>query len=192
MERQLSNEVELREKYKTLGVVLFIFNNEGQVLTTIENLDYPETEIKPGQFSVICESAEVGETCQNTVIRGLQEELGLTVKEIEKIFKVNPESSYVGEVQFLESAYARVTAIFCFADINQLRGKSMDGEIEIFGWLYPEELLSRDLRTGVRNVLQVCLNQNVFAKIINPNENQLLPLNPNNLELCFSSVQRGC
>lgn len=187
MERGLTNDSELRERYRTLGVVLFIFNSDGQILTTIENQEYEETQIRPGQFSVVCESAEIGETIPQTVVRGLKEELGLSETEIEDNFFIDLHESFLGEIQFLEHACARVFAIYCNCDIDQLKEREKDNEIEILGWTNPEALVQNgNLREGVRNVLSVCLRHNSFSQFLD-GDDQLLQLNLANLGICLKT-----
>jgi len=163
IERQVTPTKEAGETYLKVGVVVFILNEKGEVLVVRENFSGEATKKNAGEFGVICETSREGETWQQTLMRGLQEELGLTSDKIENSFIFNPNYCFLGETVFVEGVLARVAVIGCNRDIFTGGQADSGGEISVIGWERPERLISYSLRIGVRNVLERCLEDGLLS-----------------------------
>lgn len=187
IERRLSSDEEVREKYQKVGVVIFVSNLKGEILVVQEHLDFPETQIKPGDYSVVCEASMEGEGWEETVIRGLTEELGFGKPELEEHFKFDPETSFLGEGLFLDDVLARVIVVYYTGDLGTLLSKTGDGEVTVVSWEQPQNLISYHLRTGVRRILSECLRDNLLENLERPSTKGLIPLTLENLNKALTS-----
>lgn len=162
MEKVLSSSEEIRELYRKIGVVVFILNSKGQTLLLQEDKANPETGRSVGEFSVLCETSEDDELWQETVVRGLQEELGLRTDQIFDYFELNSEECFLGETLFVDGVLARVILTHYKGPDNLFFSLSGDGEVNVIGWENPENLCAFNLRVGVRKVLSECLEMGLL------------------------------
>lgn len=162
IERRITPSGEIKERYLKVGVVAFILNEKGEVLVVRENFGGEITKKNAGEFGVLSETSQEGENWQQTLMRGLQEELGLTSDKIKDSFIFNPNYCFLGETVFVEGVLARVVVIGCRGDIFTKGQVGNVGEVSVIGWERPEQLLSYPLRIGVRNVLERCLNEELL------------------------------
>ncbi|HUS60447.1 MAG TPA: NUDIX hydrolase [Nevskiaceae bacterium] len=163
VERRITPVEEIKEKYVRVGTVVFILNENGELLVIRENFGSKITGKNPGDFGVLCETTEEGEEWKQTLMRGLREELAVTDEEIEKCFVFNPDCCFLGESIFVEGVLVRVTVIGCRNDIFLGREVS-NNEVSIIGWEQPEKLISYPLRIGVRKILQECLDEGLLER----------------------------
>ncbi len=140
------------EQYMTRGVVHFVLDKSGRVLSVRERRSKECTGKKAGDLSVLCETTEIGETVIDTLSRGLTEELGLKAEDTGTL-----RTEYMGGCEFIPGVWADVfksTVIDPGLLQKRILEKNGDGEVEEFVWQTPQSLLeSQDLRPGVRNVL---------------------------------------
>ncbi len=180
VERRLSTDREARERYQKVGVVVFILNELGEVLVVRENSANLDTGKRVGEYGVICETSNGGETWEETVIRGLGQELGIEPDQVSTFFRVSPDESFLGESPFVDGVLARVVAIRWVgqADFTSFSG---DGEVSIVGWEKPGNLPFYRLRAGVRKILGECLEGRVLARTGSIPQENLLPLSVDSL-----------
>lgn len=183
VERRLSSPQEIKEKYFKVGVVIFVFNQKGEVLLVRENLTELSTGKKSGDLSVICETSEEKESWEESVIRGLKEELGIDFREGNNFFQINPRRCFLGESVFMNGILVRVVTIHWSGEDKVLLSAVGDGEVSVVGWEKPENLLSYPLRIGVRKVLQECLDEGLIGRNIEDfSRKNFLPLSISNLK----------
>ncbi|MCK4588563.1 NUDIX hydrolase [Candidatus Woesebacteria bacterium] len=187
VERCLSNNEEIKEKYQEVGVVVFVFNEEGEILVIKENTQNLVTRKNVGDYGVICETTKEGESWEETVMRGLEEELGLAHAELASIFEINPEHCFLGESLFVESVLARVVVVH-LVEMELPLGDVNVSEISVIGWEKSENLLSYQLRAGVRNVLQKCLEMDLLQKESLVGKKDFLPLSVENLRIITQDI----
>ncbi len=185
IERKISSDIEIKEKYQKVGVVIFVLNKDGEILLLRENTQNTVTGKTPGEYGVVCETSQEAEDWKETVIRGFKEELGID-PEVDDILKIDPKSSFLGETLFVEGVLARALVVYWTKEKDMIFSFVGDGEIEIVGWKHIEDFSSYNLRTGVRNVLQSCLKHNLLQDRLHFSEENLLPLSIQNLELTLS------
>lgn len=164
-ERKLTDDIEAREKFRKIGVVVFIRNLHGQILLTRENKTHDTDGGIVDQYSVLCETSEDGEDWAETLLRGLKEELGDGGEN--ENFVIDPYHSLVGESLFAKDVLARVVVIYYIKDPNQIFSSKGDGETTPLGWFYLHQFDSADvikrLRPGVRGILNECIKKSVFT-----------------------------
>lgn len=183
VERRLSSPQEIKEKYFKVGVVIFVFNQKGEVLLVRENSTELSTGKKAGDLSVICETSKEKESWEETVIRGLEEELGIDFEGEENFFQIDPEDCFLGEGVFVKGILVRVVTIHWSGEDKVLLSAVGDGEVSVVGWEKPENLLSYPLRIGVRKVLQECLDEGLINRNIEDfSRENFLPLSISNLK----------
>ncbi|MBI2268312.1 MAG: NUDIX hydrolase [Candidatus Blackburnbacteria bacterium] len=180
VERKLSRSSELEKHYRKIGAVLFIVNNQGEMLLVQENRVHDTDGGQIGNFSVVCETAERGEDWASNVIRGIQEELGPEVLANGHL-AVNPDKCFLGESVFGPGVLARVVILHYTGEPNSLIGTSGDGEVVAVGWRKPQELLEYPLRPGVKKILEGCIIDGSFENLISPT-NKLVPLSLDSLK----------
>src|SRR3990167_2429566 len=156
MEKHLSSQEEIAEKYFKVGIVVFVFNNNGEVLIVQETRSNEMTGKLSEDYGTICETSEAGEGWEDTLIRSFKEELGIDPEQEDRL-KVDLANCFLGENIFIDGILARVVTVFWTGDPEDLLLAEGDGEIEVVGWEKPENLLNYPLRTGVRNISQECL-----------------------------------
>ncbi|PJE67218.1 hypothetical protein COU95_03690 [Candidatus Shapirobacteria bacterium CG10_big_fil_rev_8_21_14_0_10_40_9] len=181
VERRLSSPQEIRERYQKVGVVIFVLNQEGEVLVVRERSPNLITGKESGDFGVVCETSKEGEGWEETVIRGLTEELGINPQEMEDVFRIDTERCFLGESLFVEGVLARVVVVHWKGEKEMPLSMADNNEVSVAGWEKPENLLSYSLRIGVRKILQECLNEGLLEKNFLVSEENLLPLSVNNL-----------
>jgi len=153
----VSGDSELEKKYRKRGVVMLIFNPKGEILTIKENNNVDVTHKISGELGIPCETSESGEFWHETVIRGLNEELGLTVENLQSLLLFDTKGSDLGETLFVPGVLAKVVGMYC-GDPERLEEviarSQKDGEVEFIGWSEIDNLVSGDnTRLGVKNVL---------------------------------------
>jgi len=188
IERRLSKLDEIKERYIKHGVAVFVFNRDGEVLLVQENTPNPSTGKKSGDYSVLCETSEEGEDWSETVIRAFKEELGITPEESGKNLKIDPNFCFLGESLFVEGVLARVVAVYWTEDKNSLLKTVGDGEIKVVGWEDVDRLNLYNLRPGVKNVLDACLNANLLLDPHSISKENLLSLSLDNLKLSVENL----
>jgi len=183
VERCISSPQEIAERYKKVGVVIFLVNSEGKILLVQEHSENPNTGKESGTLGVICETSREGERWEETVVRGLSEELGIDPGVEKEVFMIDPEGCFLGETLFIEGVLARVIVIHWRGDDRELFSAKGDGEISIVGWERPAFLISSPLkiRRGVEKVIQECLAGGLLEGLTF-NRGILKPLSVTNLE----------
>ncbi len=171
---RLTPEDEVRKKYRKTGVVVFVFNEEDNVLLLRENTSNVTTEKEAGKYGVLCETSFEGERWEETVIRAFREELGMEERNISEILRVDPKNCFLGEKLFVPEVLARTCAVNWGGRADRIFEFRGDGEVEIVGWEKLGDLMTYPLRTGVENVLKQCLEEGVFQKRWNLEE--LIPI----------------
>lgn len=176
------------EAYRKTGVVIFLFNREGEVLLLRETFSEQETRKEAGQYGVVCETSEPGEGWEHTVMRGFAEELGINPSKHQGVLKV-AASSFLGETTFVEGVLARVVVVYWDHDKEAitLLTQATD-EVEIVGWEKLENLPSYNLREGVRNVLNACEDGNLLKKRSVSGREELTPLSVESLRKVASPI----
>jgi len=182
VERRLSPPEEIEEKYKKVGVVIFIFSKDGEILVVREEESSGNGVRKiKGEFGVPSETSEEGESWEETVIRGLGEEIRKA--PLDKFYAVDPEGSFLGESLFVEGVLARVVILHWRGNKNEGLSGIGDGEVTMRGWGKAEKLVEYPLlRQGVKKILRECLNNGAFNGIGDIAQNGLLPLSLPNLK----------
>jgi isopentenyldiphosphate isomerase len=180
MENTLSSQERVVELYKKHGVVVFVFDPEGNVLVTREKLEGQSTGKSPGDYSVVCETTEPGEFTSSTVIRGIEEELGVVEEKQADIFSINPENCYLGESIFIEGVLARVFVLHSNGSYRFTSSSEFSDEVEVVGWHTPDEIPDLKLRTGVKNVLKD-ISESGLTIGQKPTDGGLIPLTKENL-----------
>lgn len=181
VERRVSSPQEIKEKYQKAGVVVFVLNQSGEILMVRENLNDSTTGKESGTFGVVCETSDEGEDWEETVIRGLMEELGISLQETPSVFRISPDSCFLGESLFVDGVLARVATVYFTGDSDKLLSTAGGGEVSIVGWEKPENLLSYPLRIGVRKILEECLEEGLIGRGGGVLEENLQPLSLINL-----------
>lgn len=161
VEQKLTQEDEVQEKYRKVGVVIFLFNGNGEILVVQEQGRRDSDGGQQGDFSVLCEAAKDREDWTDNVIRALSEELGVD----QSAFKIDPKRCFLGESMFGEGVLARVVAVLYDRDPGEIFNAKGDGEVVIVGWRRPVELLELPLRPGVSKILRECLEQQTLDPI---------------------------
>lgn len=141
------------------GTVLFVTSG-GRVLIVKEKTDKVSTGKYQGQIGVVCETRDSSfESDEETLLRGIEQELGVKKQEISQYFQKNSQS-YRGSCIFIPGVIAHVYSLECKDPdgLVEKMKKSGDGEVEFFGWLALSELNNlqnkNKLRPGVENVLK--------------------------------------
>lgn len=163
VERRLSSLQEIKEKYQKVGVVIFVLNQKGEVLVVREESPNPITGKESGDFGVVCETSKEGEGWEETVIRGLGEELGINLQEMEDVFRIDTERCFLGESLFVEGVLARVVVVHWKGEKEMLLSMADNTEVSVAGWEKPENLPSYPLRIGVRKILDECLKEGLLG-----------------------------
>lgn len=184
IERRISSFQEIMERYKKVGVVIFLVNSEGKILVVQEHSENPITGKETGTFGVVCETSREGEEWGETVIRGLAEELGIDPRVEKEVFKIDPRGCFLGESLLIEGILARVVVVHWRGNDRELLLAKGDGEVSIVGWERPESLISYPLRTrkGVKEVLQECLVEGLLRGLSPIPEEALRPLSVTTLK----------
>ncbi|KKU12208.1 MAG: hypothetical protein UX17_C0054G0010 [Parcubacteria group bacterium GW2011_GWC2_45_7] len=171
---RLTPEDEVRRKYRKTGVVVFVFNEEDNVLLLRENTSNQATGKEAGKYGVLCETSRERERWEETVIRAFREELGMGEKNINETLRIAPKNCFLGEKLFVPGVLARTCAVNWAGRADRIFDFRGDGEVEIVGWEKLVNLMTYPLRTGVENVLKQCLEEGVFQKTWTPEE--LVPI----------------
>lgn len=171
---RLTPENEVRKKYRKTGVVVFVFNEDENVLLLRENTSNDATEKEAGKYGVLCETSREGEKWEETTIRAFKEEVGMDEEDIDEILRVDPQNCFLGEKLFVPGVLARTCAVNWVGDAGRVFEFQGDGEVNIVGWEKLGNLMSYSLRTGVENVLKKCLEEGVFQQRRSPTE--LVPI----------------
>jgi len=172
IEKILTPDFEVQQKYTKVGVVAFIKNTDGRVLLLQERQTKRETGKNSGDVSVLCETSEDRENWGETLMRGIKEELDIDYVYQPTLFSISKKDGYLGETIFVEGVLARV-AVVHFVGPTDLFVPGTDlGEVKVVGWEVPTKLVDHSLRVGVRNVLGECLD----SVIEKSGSNDLWPL----------------
>ena len=166
MENIISSEERIAELYRKHGVVVFIFNPNGNVLVTQETMSRESTGKSVGDYGVLCETTEPGEFVATTVVRGVSEELGVEEIQQAAMFTFNPENCYLGETMFIEGVLARVFVLHANESYDFRPNQEFSDEIEIAGWFNLQELSDLQLRPGVKNVLEDMSNSGLQLEAV--------------------------
>ena len=180
IEKRLTPEITAKFLYQKVGVVVFIINDEGEVLLLREKTSKTSTAKQAGEYGVLCETSEDGESWVETTMRGLREELGVDDQRASELLKVDPCNTFLGEGLFVEGVLARVCVVSWNGTKDEALKLSGDEEVEIVGWENVENLSAHNLRPGVRNILGQCLKQDLLNM---DRFNFLIPLSVANLGL---------
>lgn len=172
IEKVLTPDSEVRQKYAKMGVVAFIKNSDGQVLLLQEKQTKRETWKNSGDISVLCETSEDGESWTETLVRGIKEELGVDYIYQPTLFGISKNDGYLGETMFVEGVLARVAVVHFVGPTDLFVPETDLGEVKVVGWEVPAKLANHSLRVGVRNVLSECLD----SVIEKSGSNDLWPL----------------
>lgn len=158
IEKVLTPDSEVRQKYAKMGVVAFIKNPDGQVLLLQEKQTKRETGKNSGDVSVLCETSENGESWGETLVRGIKEELDVDYIHQSTLFGISNKFGYLGETIFVERVLARVAVVHFVGPVDYFAPGTDLGEVAVIGWESPNKLAEYNLRLGVRNVLNKCLD----------------------------------
>lgn len=180
IEKRLTPDTTAKSLYQKVGVVVFIINNEGQVLLLQEKISKASTAKRVGEYGVLCETSEDGESWAETTMRGFREELGIDDQRASELLKVDSQNTFLGEGLFIEGVLARVCVVNWNGDRENALKLSGDGEVVVVEWMKIQKLSALNLRQGVRNILNQCLEQD----LLDMNRfNFLIPLSVANLGL---------
>jgi ADP-ribose pyrophosphatase YjhB (NUDIX family) len=141
-----------RESYPGLGVGVFVRDARGRVLVIREHKAKDATNRRAGEYGVVCETLEPGESYTQAAVRGLGEELGIPLERISELFSIVPDTAFVGEGH-VSNWYARLYEVEFHGVDEDLRG-STDGEVSIAGWYMPRFLEQLPLREATRLMLE--------------------------------------
>lgn len=180
IEQKLTPENIIKLRYQKVGVVVFIVNDEREILLLRENTFKTSTDKHGGEYGVLCETSNNEEGWIETMMRGIKEELGIDDQRANELLKIDPDNTFLGEGLFVDGVLARVCIVSWNGPKEEALKLSGDGEVEIIGWKGIESLTSFNLRSGVRNILGQCLEQNLLDV---GQFNFLLPLSIANLGL---------
>ncbi len=158
IEKVLTSDSEVRQRYAKVGVVAFIKNPNGQVLLLQESQTKRETGKNSGDVSVLCETSENGESWRETLVRGIKEELDIDYVYQPTLFGISKKDGYLGETLFVEGVLARVAVVHFVGQTDLFVPGTDLGEVKVVGWEVPAKLVDHSLRVGVRNVLSKCLD----------------------------------
>lgn len=183
---RLTPEDEVRREYRKAGVVVFIFNEEENVLLLRENTSNDATEKEAGKYGVLCETSLERERWEATVIRAFKEELGMGERDINETLRIDPKSCFLGEKLFVPGVLARTCVVNWVGRADRVFEFRGDGEVDIVGWEKLENLRSYPLRTGVENVLKQCLEEGVFQKSVTLEE--LVPISIGSLGMAIEQA----
>lgn len=156
IEKVLTPDSEIRQRYAKAGVVAFVKNSSGQILLLQEKQTKRETGKNSGDISVLCETSEDGESWGETLIRGIKEELGVNYILQPTLFGISKEDGYLGEIVFVKGVLARVAVVHFIGPTDLFVPETDLGEVEVVGWEIPAKLANYSLRVGVRNVWNEC------------------------------------
>jgi len=182
VERKISSSQEIKEKYQKSGIVIFIMSQEGEILLVKENTANPTTGREIGNYGVICETSRENEDWEETVIRGIKEELGIDPEIENSYLKIDPKNCFLGESLFVDGVLARVVVAKWIGDKDDISFVKNDGEVSVVGWEKPENLLSYPLRNGVRKILGECLREGLLKEDYLNIHESLSSLSVNNLK----------
>lgn len=164
-EKNLSSDSEIKDKFSRVGVVVFIRSESGHILVLKENQEERTTQKKMGELSVVCETANPGENWAQTVVRGIEEELGIAPELQERLFMVPTGECFLGETLFVESVLARVVVVDFVGSPDLFVPGTNLGEMTVVGWEKPDVVLANySLRQGVRKVLGECLDNGLLKR----------------------------
>ncbi len=172
IEKVLTPDSEVRQRYAKVGVVAFVKNPDGQVLLLQEKQTKRETGKNSGDISVLCETSEDGESWGETLVRGIKEELNIDYIDQPILFGISKNDGYLGETLFVEGVLARVAVVHFIGPTDLFVPETDLGEVKVVGWEIPAKLANHSLRVGVRNVLSECLD----SVIEKSGSNDLWPL----------------
>lgn len=162
IERRLTSDGLTKLIYRKVGVVVFIANDEGEILLLQENTSKTSTGKYGGEYGVLCETSNDGEDWIRTMMRGLEEELGVNAQKANELLRIDPDNTFLGEGLFVEGVLARVCIVSWVGSKKEALKLSGDGEVKVVGWERTENLAPFNLRRGVRNILDQCLEQNLL------------------------------
>lgn len=175
VERFITPQAEVEGLYRKTGVVVFILNEHGQILLLQETGAHDTDGGQSGEFSTYCETTNPGENWPETIIRGLQEELGISPEQRSR-FMISPNSGVLGEYKFSADVLARVTILHWAGNPDEALSLTGDGEVAVVGWVNPEEALHYQLRPGVRKILLECLEEKHLTRQTLVAPQDLVPL----------------
>lgn len=150
-ELSLSKEREAAIKF---GVIVFILDDQNRVLTIKELGDKKSTAKVACEYSVICETREPNEDWAENLLRGLEEELGISRDRFPGLLDFSEAA--VWEAGFVAGVWATVVIIICKNSdllLELIGSHTSPDEVEVTGWKSLDEFKSLNLRRGVRNVL---------------------------------------
>lgn len=184
---RLTPEDEVRRKYRKVGVVVFVFNEQENVLLLRENTSSIATGKEAGKYGVVCETSAEGERWEETTIRAFKEEVGMGEGDIDEILRVDPQNCFLGEKLFVPGVLARTCVVNWVGNAERVFEFQGDGEINIVGWERLGNLMTYPLRTGVENVLKQCLEDGVFQQRGSPEE--LVPISIASLGMAIVGIK---
>ncbi len=183
IEKKLTSEAIARLSYQKVGVVVFVVSNDGEVLLLREYTSKTSTAKHTGEYGVLCETSEDGECWAETMMRGFREELGINDQKANELLKIDSDRTFLGEGLFVEGVLARVCIVGWNGSKEEALKLSGDGEVDVVGWSKVRDLSALNLRKGVRNILNQCLEQDLLSI---DRFNFLIPLSIANLGLIES------
>lgn len=164
IEKVLTPNSVVKQKYARMGVVTFIRSLDGKILLLKEKIAREVTGKNVGDVSVLCETSEEGESWGETLVRGIKEELNIDYSDQPKMFGIDKTNGYMGETEFVEGVLARVAYVHFLGSQDSFVSGTDLGEVEVQGWEEPGKLFDYPLRKGVRNVLN-----NIDINFLNEN-----------------------
>jgi hypothetical protein len=159
---EAQNMLEERRVSQVFGAAVFILDQNHRVLTFVEQEDKPKTGKKIGDYSVLCETSEPRENPTITMLRGMHEELGISVKTIKEV--VDLHDVKVWQTGFMPGVWATVYVVNC-KDPEKLESmigsENLPDGVVMGGWKTQGELESLPIRIGVKNILDK-FNKEIF------------------------------
>lgn len=179
MERVVTPPEKVALMYGYSGTVAFIFDEKGKVLVTLEKgdkeTDFKKSEPKKSdQLGVATETREPPESWVKTFLRQLSEEFKLDEATCTEIFRIDPQTSYLGETMFREGTLATVLQIQCIDTQKFFEKLEDNNETRVIGFLkIPHFLDAKNIRLGVRKTLEECQKMPQFGVF---NKTNLVPM----------------
>ena len=186
LEKKISSDDEVIRRYRKVGVVVFVVADDGKILLLKENGSNPDTAKGQGEYGVLCETSRLHEVWTDTVMRGFSEELGLGEGKAREALAIDLNTSYLGETSFVEGVLARVLAVGWRRGKQEALQLEGDGEISVVGWESIDGLGRYNLRRGVRNVLNDCLENGLLETVHRLTMSTLIPLSIGSLGMIDS------
>ncbi len=155
------NPLQTEKTYEAEGVVILLFNPEGKVFLVAEKEDNPKSLKKKDELGVPCETMKEGESYMETAIRGLKEELGLSMADIMENIRVEDNNrSYLGKTPFRDGkCLAHIVALHVLDQRKFELKVNADNEVEYGGWDWLETAVAANPQSRIHVFLSPFVGQ---------------------------------